>query len=272
MTRTQVTEATAKLMGKHRQFFVRLESVFMYLSDVTPDSVLGAWKVEELRLHRSVVRFLQEVLGLCLSPQAKVDQVEADRLIAIRQRCRRETWEPLITGYATWLAGRPLRTQRLYLGVAEKFARARRLTAEAPWGAPEFVAYLRAHPGSRASLSPLAKYAREVLHREVRLPSVDDLQARPASYPRTVRDLRKLLNEIAGLKRAGKSPSLALMERVIAKALGFTLEAFQGQAWTMVREQAGLRLIAGTESVHIPTSMESLVEEWHALREGARDP
>ena len=245
--RKLVTGKTVKLMVNHRSFFIRLENVFTYFSDMTPTSILNNWKVEELRLHRSVGRFLKEEYGFNFSPQAKLDQCESDRLIAIRQRCRRESWESLITGYATWLASStlPLRTQRLYLGVAEKFARARRLSADIPWGSSELIAYLRSHSGSRASLAPLAKYARQVLNWQVRIPPLAVQMKRATRYPRTVSDLRKIRNEITSLEKVGKPVSRELMERAIAKALGFTLQIFQGHSWSLQRQEDGLCLKSG---------------------------
>lgn len=242
----------------HMAFFERLEASFTYLSDLTATSLLAQFPVAELRRYLLPISFLRERLGLVLTPEAKLEQVEGERITDILMESQREAWGPLITGYREWLTTQAvaLRTTRLLLRSAERFCRTQAVTNDAAWKPTAILHFLTRFPGHRAGLYKFVTYVRSTRSWDVAMPK---LGVR-TKVPRTIPALATVMERIT--RRGVDHVPVAQLARALAKALGFTLAAFLQGTWQLQDELGSVVLTRGEERIVVPEVLVPVARAW----------
>ncbi|MGO1073829.1 hypothetical protein [Lysobacter sp. CA199] len=249
----------ANTFAAHFPFFIRLDAAVADARTLQGDGLLQNFSVAELRKHVLPVRFLEIHAGVALDEGAKQEQVErsriAEKLIAVRNT----TSGALLKQYVDWLEHQvtPTRTIRLYLTAASQLCQAEGLAEGRPCSEEQLRWFLRKHPGARASLFRWLTFCRTALNWDIKMPPRATQKRRE---PRTVRELSVLLVKVnqIGVKNA----PVAMLQRIIAKAFGFTIKRMGSNAWSIHTQEKDIYLSDEIESVRVPAQMQELVTIW----------
>lgn len=248
-----------KIFGRHFSFFARLDASVTDPHTLRGNGLLEVFSVAELRKHVLPVRFLGVYGGVDLDETAKVEQVERSRITEKLLASRRAPYAAVLKRYVVWLddQGTTAHTIRLYLTAASQLCEVEALGESGQCSDIQLQHFLRRHPGARASLFRWLTFGRRTFGWEVTMPPCSYGKDRP---PRTVRDLAMLLTKIekVGLEHAPD----ALLQRVIAKAFGFSRKRFSAGRWRLIEMDGEVHLSDEQHNVRVPESMLNLVRSW----------
>ncbi|MDQ2701857.1 MAG: hypothetical protein M3Y70_03380 [Pseudomonadota bacterium] len=243
---------------RHVPFFARLDA----LMDM-PEACTGAWLLEhipvrEMREHLQIMRFLEDQVGIVLTPAQKQEAVERDRLGELVRLARERPFKDVIVAFAEALAtrGSQLRTQRQYLATAVAFCESAGVETQG-WKDQAAAQFLKKVPGQRANLGVFFKFCRDTNGwRCAQLPAAPAM-VRDAMV---VRRFQALWRQLEADGDAATRPELArLIEKAFALKRG-TLE----QAQVIEVRSTPYLALDGTRHL-VPKPMRALVSRWWAL-------
>ncbi|MDQ1835285.1 hypothetical protein [Massilia scottii] len=209
------------LVRSHQVFFERVDTHFTELTDISELSLLDQFGTAELRRHLLASRYIATRLNLEVSPEAKRDSADADRVEAIVIAATRAPYGEIIAGYLCHLNNRSLtaRTTRMYLSTASSFCASENVGA-VPWSPGQLERYLEHNKGAKNNLSGFVTYCREVLQWEVTVPGTTT-QVRGLTDPsRSVTKLERLLKKAdeVGIDKVTKQT----VASILSTSLGFS--------------------------------------------------
>lgn len=246
------------VLARHFAFFQTLDSRCNGLEEVKSDMLLDCFGVAGLRTHTIPVRYLATRFGVEVDGAKKFDHVERQRIRAIVAENREQPWGSLIERYDRWLAAKDVavRTRRGYLSAAARFCRVESVNETALYTSDQIRGFLTRRPGLRANLFKWNAFGKETLGCDVSMPPA----RRHARRPRTVRDLSKLLSKIeaTGFEQA----PVRLLERVIAKAFGYSVARFLGCEWSVENRAEGVWLCGDGDRLRVPRALIPVVVSW----------
>lgn len=245
-------------LTRHFGFFETVDTGCRSLVEVASGFLLDRFGVAGLRSHALPMRYLGERHGIAIEGAKKADHVERQRIHAIVQQSGKDPWGAVLERYDQWMVQKrvAVRTRRLYLSTAANFCRTEGLDATGRYTSAQVLHFLKRHPGLRANLFRWVAFGREALGCVPDIPPAKRRKRRP----RTARDLALLLSKVeaAGPEHA----SLAVLERAIAKAFGFSVAAFRGCEWLFEERDKGVWLCCDGERLRVPSALVPAVQAW----------
>lgn len=246
------------VFARHFGLFEAVDAGCHSLTDVTSDFLLDRFGVAGLRAHALPMRYLSKCYGIVMDGTVKADHVEQQRIRKILEENRVEPWGDVLRRYSEWMVakGVAVRTRRLYLSAADRFCRTETVEATGGYTSDQIRHFLKRHPGHRANLFKWNAFGREVLGCDAGIPPA----RRHGRSPTTVRELGKLLRKVEAAG-ADQAP-VKLLERVIAKAFGYSLVRFRGYVWSVEERDDEAWLCREGERLSVPTALVPAVVSW----------
>lgn len=224
---------------------VKLDQAVGDSAAVSAELVLKTFRPEELRLSGLLSQYLAEQ-GLFPASQALADAAETRRIEAILQESRPLAWNAAVIQFASELETKrlSLRSKRAYLRAAVEFLKAAKVDKVMHLSQDSLLAFIRAQPGYRASLTPFVRHLKESGH-----PGPLSVQMK-STEGRTVEGVRAELNKLlrAISLSTDERQSRALLARAMSLAYGVPLETI-------------LRLSQG-ELEDAPSELRLKLEDW----------
>lgn len=246
------------ILRNHFVFFDILDRAFSSVEEITGTALLDRFQVSGLRAHALPVRYLTARLGFAFDAQTKAEHAERHRIATIVRTHSSQPWGKRLERYAESLAasGTAARTSRLYLTAAAEFCRAELGSEEGFHTEPMLQRFLQRHPGLRASLYRWNTFCSELAHEAISMPPARVRRG----LPRTARELARLLSTIdaVGVDRA----STSLMQRLLAKAFGYSVKQFCERQWSIRRAEGAIWLRSAEEQLRVPDRIVSVAIEW----------
>lgn len=157
-------------LNRYMPFFLKLSA----LATQSPTELLACCSAQELRKNRFPMRFLESANYITISPQAKQEAAERQRIKALLVAPQDDQTKEILERYHVSLVARlkqgkiGLRSIRLALRPAVNFLKK---TKRPPLPTQsDLNAYLRTSPGQRAALSGFVCFLRDEYQAELELP------------------------------------------------------------------------------------------------------
>lgn len=264
----------SKTLTRAHEYFVLLERTFSHQRDLTGSSLHD--RVDS-STHRSYLLAYRHLLGrLALSDVASERSAasERDRIAAIVERAEGTNHSELIAQYIEELtqSDLPLRTARLYVGVAEAFCAKARLRVDQPCSQDSLDEYVMYSPGSRASLARFVRFGVQRLGWKIKVPTKGSVVTQRAQAAGAMAKVRAAL-EKCGSRDVG---TLGLLDvgRVLAAATGLKLKQLTGQvSATDLLKADGAVVLAHETTIRPGHPLHPYAVRWQeliALRERVR--
>lgn len=243
---------------RHVPFFARLDALMDMPKACTDTWLLEHIPVREMREHLQVIRFLEDQVGIVLTPAQKRESVERDRLAELVRLARERPFEHIIVAFAEALASRgcKLGTQRQYVATAVAFCESAGVGAGG-WNEQASTQFLQKVPGQRANLSVFFKFCQDTNGW-----TCAELPVVPAAVPdaAVVRRFQALWQQAEAAGEVATRPQLA---RLIEQAFALKRGALERAQVVEVRSTPYLALDGNRH--RIPSALRTLVSRWQAL-------
>lgn len=240
------------------EFFARLDSLLDQTPACTADWLLANIPVREMRQHLQVMQFLEAHLGIALTPEAKRNAVDRERIDELLRRARSRPYFGVLNAFSEVLVRRGcgLLTRRQYLAVAAAFCDAGKVGNEG-WEASALSAFLDASPGQRTNLGVFVRFCQIEQGWDVAALS----QVVPATNEsRSAQRFRLALKRI---ESCGDAVTQAMLAGAIAQAFSMRPGSLRG-AEIVTRGSACYLEVDGTRH-RIPRPMHAIALRWQAL-------
>lgn len=251
-----------KTFRAHQPFFERIDAEYSVLADITPESFLQRCSSAHLRKYLLATQFLQEALGFTITLELKAHYGEMETVRSKLLECKKEPWGSLLINYVNSLhdAQFPIRTIRLYLSTAQAFCANAKAT-EKGWDSRAPLKFLKHNPGARNNLSRFISHCARAYGWDVTMPTRAQLPGTRAAVPRTVMELRTLLQKVqmTGEVNASKRD----LARILAKSLGLSIGEVMILSAEHFRQEANhISLTVANESIRLPKELHSIAQSF----------
>lgn len=251
-----------KTFRAHQPFFERLDAEYSALTDITPESLLVRCSSAYLRRHLLATQFLQEALGFTIKPEQKAHYGEMETVRLKLLESKKEPWGSLLVNYVNSLndAQLPIRTIRLYLSAAHAFCVHAKAT-EKGWESRAPLKFLKANPGARNNLSRFISHCARTYGWDVALPTRKQLPGKRAIVPKTVMELRTLLQKVQ--KTGEANASKHDLARILAKSLGLSVGDVMALSAEHFQQTANqFNLLVAQEVICLPKELHAIAQRF----------
>lgn len=251
-----------KTFRTHQPFFERLDAEYSALADITPESLLERCSSSYLRKHLLATQFLQKALGLTITPELKAHYGEMETVRSKLLESKKEHWGSLVINYVSSLhdAQLPIRTIRLYLSTAHAFCIHANAT-DRGWDPRALLKFLRANPGARNNLSRFISHCSRAYGWDVTMPTRAQLPGKRAAMPKTVSELRTLLQRVQ--KTGEANASKRDLARILAKSLGLSIGDVLKLSTEHFQQEANqINLLISQEVIRLPKELHLIAQSF----------